>query len=174
MIVCFGWRQFLLFVTLVFFLTHFLSVMELHQDSNVKDPHQKKQKKFNHLVLGPPAGEGLPNRLQCKGTKALNKIQISTSSNISNGGGGVSFVTIFTVYNSSVDVKSRDAATIVGRVPYNKVERSMAVLNTFINFIQLAMPESNMVILTDPASRLPLKRNRVTVYSVEGFSREKA
>ncbi|KAL7592021.1 hypothetical protein Lser_V15G31771 [Lactuca serriola] len=176
MIVCFGWRQFLLFVTLVFFLTHFLSVMELHQDSNVKDPHQKKQKKFNHLVLGPPAGEGLPNRLQCKGTKALNKIQISTSSNISNGGGGVSFVTIFTVYNSSVDdVKSRDAAaTIVGRVSYNKVERSMAVLNTFINFIQLAMPESNMVILTDPASRLPLKRNRVTVYSVQGeYSRDK-
>lgn len=73
------------------------------------------------------------------GTKALNKIQISTSSNISNGGGGVSFVTIFTVYNSSVDVKSRDAATIVGRVSYNKVERSMAVLNTFINFIQVLL-----------------------------------
>lgn len=74
------------------------------------------------------------------GTKALNKIQISTSSNISNGGGGVSFVTIFMVYNSSVDdVKSRDAATIVGRVPYNKVERSMAVLNTFINFIQVLL-----------------------------------
>ncbi|KAI3711304.1 hypothetical protein L2E82_41290 [Cichorium intybus] len=172
MIVCFGWRQFLLFVTLVFFLTHFLSVMELHQDSSVKDSHQKKYTKFDHLVLGPAAGEGLPNRLQCQGTKALNKIQISTSSNISNGD-GVCFVTIFTVYNSSVDVKSRDA-TIVGKVSYDKVERSMAVLNTFINFIQLAMPQSNMIILTDPASKLPLKRNRVAVYSVQGeYSREK-
>ncbi|KAL4562801.1 hypothetical protein LXL04_026832 [Taraxacum kok-saghyz] len=169
MIVCYGWRPFLLFVTLVFFLTHFLSVMELQQDSHVKDSNQKKYKKFDHLVLGPTAGEGLPNRLQCKGTKALNKIQIS--SNISNRGDSVTFVTVFTVYNNSnVDSKS----TIVGKVSYSKVDRSMAVLNTFINFIQLAMPESNMVILTDPASRIPLKRNKVTVYSVEGeYSRDK-
>ncbi|KAI3681596.1 hypothetical protein L6452_36396 [Arctium lappa] len=172
--VCVGWRQFLLFVTLVFFVTHFLSVLELHQNSNV-DSHQKKTRKFDHLVFGPAAGEGLPNRLQCKGIKALNKTHISSVSNISDtrGGDSVAFVTVFTVYNSSVDGRSSDS-TIVGKVSYNKVERSMAVLNTFINFIQMTMPESNTIILTDPASRLPLKRNRVMVHPIQGeYSRNK-
>ena len=105
---CVGWRQFLLFVTLVFFVTHFLSgyvshvllfsfllnyalesfdhkerccfvvsVMELHQNSNVKDSHQKKNRKFDHLVFGPAAGEGLPNRLQCKGIlRTLKSLKI--------------------------------------------------------------------------------------------------
>lgn len=172
---CVGWRQLLLFVTLVFFVTHFLSVLELHQNSNVKDSHQKKNKKFDHLVFGPAAGEGLPNRLQCKGIKALNKTHISSISNISDtrGGDGVAFVTVFTVYNSSVDGRSSDS-TIVGKVSYNKVDRSMAVLNTFINFIQMTMPESKTIILTDPVSRLPLKRNRVMVHPIQGFFRGKA
>ncbi|KVH89188.1 hypothetical protein Ccrd_008824, partial [Cynara cardunculus var. scolymus] len=140
--VCVGWRQFLLFVTLVFFVTHFLSVLELHQNSNAKDSHQKKTRKFDHLVFGPAAGEGLPNRLQCKGIKALNKTHISSVFNISDtrGGDGVAFVTVFTVYNSSVDGRASDSS-IVGKVLYNKVERSMAVLNTFINFIQAFLEE---------------------------------
>ncbi|PWA98355.1 hypothetical protein CTI12_AA020420 [Artemisia annua] len=171
--VCFGWRKFILFVTLVFFLTHFLSVLELHQNSKIKDPHQKKNKKFNHLVFLPAAGEGLPNRLQCKGMKALNKTHISASSNISNGGDGIAFVTVFTVYKSSVDARASET-TVVGKVSYNKVERSMAILNTFISFIQLMMPESKTIILTDPASGLPLTRNRVTVYPIQGdYSRDK-
>ncbi|KAJ0582384.1 putative nucleotide-diphospho-sugar transferase [Helianthus annuus] len=169
--VCFGWRQFLLFVTLVFFLTRLISVLELHHDP--AGSHQTKTKKYNHLVFGPAAGEGLPNRLQCKGHKALNKSHISSSSNTSNGGDGVTFVTVFTVYNSSVGSGSSES-TMVGKVSYNKVDRSMAILNTFINFIQLMMPQSNTVILTDPASSLPLKRNRVTVYPIQGeYSRDK-
>ncbi|KAK9049246.1 hypothetical protein SSX86_031788 [Deinandra increscens subsp. villosa] len=169
--VCFGWRPFLLFVALVFFLTHFLSVLELHQDP--AGSHQNKTKKYDHLVFGPAAGEGLPNRLQCKGNKALNKTLISASSNISNGGDGVTFVTVFTVYNSSVGGRSSES-TMVGKVSYNKVARSMTVLNTFINFIQLMMPQSNTLILTDPSSSLPLKRNRVMVYPIQGeYSRDK-
>ncbi|KAK1420147.1 hypothetical protein QVD17_21501 [Tagetes erecta] len=169
--VCFGWRQFLLFVALVFFVTHFLSVLELHQDPAVS--YQSKTKKFDHLVFGPAAGEGLPNRLQCKGNKALNKTHISASSNVSNGGDDVTFVTVFTVYNSSVGDRSSES-TRVGKVSYNKVDRSMAILNTFINFIQLMMPQSNTVILTDSASSLHLKRNRVIVYPIQGeYSRDK-
>ncbi|XP_076886439.1 uncharacterized protein LOC143536295 [Bidens hawaiensis] len=169
--VCFGWRQFLLFVMLVFFLSHLLSVLELHHDPT--SSHKTKSKKFNHLVFGPAAGEGLPNRLQCKGNKALNKACVSATSNISNGGDGVSFVTVFTVYNSTVGGTSSES-TNVGKVSYNKVDRSMAILNTFINFIQLMMPQSDTIILTDPASSLPLKRNGVTVFPVQGeYSRDK-
>ncbi|XP_076942428.1 uncharacterized protein LOC143612285 [Bidens hawaiensis] len=169
--VCFGWRQFLLFVMLVFFLSHLLSVLELHHDS--ASSHKTKSKKFNHLVFGPGAGEGLPNRLQCKGNNALNKARISASSNVSNGGDGVSFVTVFTVYNSTVGGTLSESTT-VGGVSYNKVDRSMAILNTFINFIQLMMPQSDTIILTDPVSSLPLKRNGVTIFPVQGeYSRDK-
>ena len=48
--------------------------MELHQDLHVKDSNKNKDKKFDHLVLGPAAGEGLPNRLQCKGIIIFNNI----------------------------------------------------------------------------------------------------
>lgn len=37
-----------------------ISVMELHQ--------KKNSKKSDFLVLGPAAGQGLPNRLQCEGS----------------------------------------------------------------------------------------------------------
>ncbi|KAL8192423.1 hypothetical protein R6Q57_027608 [Mikania cordata] len=169
--VCFGWRQFLLFVALIFFLTHFFSVLELHQDPS--GSHQNETKKSHHLVFGPAAGEGLPNRFQCRGNRALNKTRVSASSNISNGGDGVTFATVFTVYNSSIDGRPSES-TMVGKISYNKFDRSMAILNTFINFIQLMMPQSHTIILTDPASSLPLKRNRVMVYPIQGeYSRDK-
>ena len=62
------------------------SVLELHQNQTVEDAPKentkkfddhnsavgdspnKNRKKFDHLVLGPAAGEGLPNRLQCLGS----------------------------------------------------------------------------------------------------------
>lgn len=37
------------------------------QHSSGDDAPKKITKKFDHLVLGPAAGEGLPNRLQCRG-----------------------------------------------------------------------------------------------------------
>ena len=52
-----------------------------------------------------------------------------------DAGDGVAFVTVFTVYNaSSVGATS---SVVVGNASYGKVERSMAVLNTFVNFIQV-------------------------------------
>lgn len=41
--------------------------MELHQKAAVEDVLKKESKKSDHLVLGPAAGQGLPNRLQCQG-----------------------------------------------------------------------------------------------------------
>ncbi|KAG5538572.1 hypothetical protein RHGRI_019227 [Rhododendron griersonianum] len=149
--------------------------LELHKTSTVED-HPKKHK-FDHLVLGPAAGEGLHDRLQCQGIKALNKTHFSASAGTSNFRENVAFVTVFTTYNTSIDrpinVESRDMVT-VGNISYNKVERSMAVLDVFINFIQMMMPQSNIIILTDPASKLPVHRNRVTVYPIQGeYSRDK-
>ena len=45
-----------------------ISVLELHQNSTLEYPPKKQSKKSDHLVLGPAAGQGLPNRLQCEGS----------------------------------------------------------------------------------------------------------
>lgn len=52
--------------TVIAFLSS--SVLELHQNPAVEAPQKKINTKFDHLVLGPAAGQGLPNRLQCQGS----------------------------------------------------------------------------------------------------------
>lgn len=81
-------------------------------------------------------------RTQCfiAGTKALYKTHFSSSPRNPKVGDGISFVTVFTTYNSTVDslVKSRLTEQVsVGNMSYDKVERSMAVLNAFISFIEV-------------------------------------
>ncbi|KAF1001730.1 hypothetical protein AG4045_000100 [Apium graveolens] len=98
--------------------------MELHKDPKLEHRHQRQTKKFDHLVFGPAAGEGLLDRLQCQGTKALNKTHFSFSLRNSKFGNGISFVTVFTTYNSTVDslVKSSSNEQVsVGNKSYNKV-----------------------------------------------------
>ncbi|KAK6260821.1 hypothetical protein QQP08_002143 [Theobroma cacao] len=192
---CAGWRRFLFCLPLIFILTHLFSVLELLQNQTVGDAPKKNTKKFDdqnlvlgdvpkkngkkfdHLVLGPAAGEGLPNRLQCQGVKALNKPYFSNPSHASGVGDGIAFVTVFTIYNNSPDslVNSRSSNLVtVGNASYSKSDRSMAILNTFINFIQVRMPQSNVIILTDPESDLSVHRNRVTVHPIQGeYSRDK-
>ncbi|KAJ6722743.1 POLYPHOSPHATIDYLINOSITOL PHOSPHATASE [Salix koriyanagi] len=167
-----GWRRSLVFFLLVLFiLINLFYVLELHQNPAVEAPQKKINTKFDHLVLGPAAGQGLPNRLQCQGRKALNKTHTPSSS---NAGESVAFVTVFTVYNTSLADSRLSNMVTVGNASYTKMERSMAVLNVFINFIQVTMPRSNVVILTDPASDLSLSRNSVTVYPIQGdYSRDK-
>ncbi|KAB5526972.1 hypothetical protein DKX38_020819 [Salix brachista] len=167
-----GWRRSLVFfLLLLFILINLFYVLELHQSPAVEAPQKKINTKFDHLVLGPAAGQGLPNRLQCQGTKALNKTHTPSSS---NAGESVAFVTVFTVYNTSLADSRLSNMVTVGNASYTKMERSMAVLNVFINFIQVTMPRSNVVILTDPASDLSLSRNSVTVYPIQGdYSRDK-
>ncbi|KAK4271044.1 hypothetical protein QN277_019795 [Acacia crassicarpa] len=170
--ICSGWRRFLFGFPLIFFLPHLLSVLELHQNSSVQEPQKKLQNKFDHLVLGSAAGQGLPNRLQCQGTKSLNKTHSSRNVSLVED---IAFVTVFTIYNSSVrNVDDRSSNTVIGDSSYNKVQRSMAVLNVFINFIQVAMPQSSVIILTDPASDFSLHKNRVFLYPIQGeYSRDK-
>lgn len=170
---CGGWRRFLFFLPLVFFLPYLLSVLELHEKSVAEDLPRKNRQKFDHLILGPAAGQGLPNRLQCQGLKALNK----TSFQASSIGNSISFVTVFTIYNTSLDVHVDSRASnmvTVGNASYSKTERSMAILNVFINFIQVTMPKSDVFILTDPASDLSMPRKGVTIYPIHGeYSRDK-
>ncbi|XVF73416.1 hypothetical protein PTKIN_Ptkin12aG0200200 [Pterospermum kingtungense] len=190
---CVGWRRFLFCFPLIFIFPHLFSVLELHQNQTAGDAPKEnikkfddqksalgdapKKKKFDHLVLGPAAGEGLPNRLQCQGVKALNKTYFSIPSHASSVGEGISFVTVFTIYNNTPDtlVNSRSSNLVtVGNASYSKPERSMAILNVFINYIQVKMPQSNIIILTDPESDLSLHQNRVTVHPIEGeYSRDK-
>ncbi|KAL5738058.1 hypothetical protein ACOSP7_030819 [Xanthoceras sorbifolium] len=170
---CSGWRRFLFFLPLVFFLPYLLSVLELHENSIVEDLPKKNRLKFDHLVLGPAAGQGLPNRLQCQGVKALNK----THTHASSVGDSISFVTVFTIYNTSHDIHDDGRASnmvTVGNASYSKTERSMAILDVFINFIQVTMPLSDVIILTDPSSDFAMRRNGVTIYPIQGeYLREK-
>ncbi|KAE9622073.1 putative nucleotide-diphospho-sugar transferase [Lupinus albus] len=168
-----GRHCFIFGLPLIFILIHVYYVMEFYKNSKTEVPHKQFNKKFDHLILGPAAGQGLPNRLQCQGTKALNR---SGASNSRSGlDESVTFVTVFTIYNSSLDnVDDKSSKTVVGNASYNKVDRSMAVLNVFINFIQVAMPQSKVVILTDPASDLSVRRNSVSLYHIQGeYSRDK-
>ncbi|KAI3869652.1 hypothetical protein MKX03_011849 [Papaver bracteatum] len=169
MINCKGWRRFLFCLPLIFFLPYLFSVMELHQTL----PHKSHKEKFDHLVLGPAAGQGLRDRLQCQDRKALNKDQLSALPQIPNSEDTVSIVTVFTIYNTSAGEKSSKSVT-VGETSYTKMERSLAILDVFINFIKVSMPQSNVVILTDPASDLSMHRNNVNVVPIAGeYSRDK-
>ncbi|CAK9318979.1 unnamed protein product [Citrullus colocynthis] len=149
---------------------------QLHHDLTSQDQPNKRSKKFDHLILGPAAGQGHPDRLQCSGTKALNITHLPETSRSANTGDNIQFVTVFTIYNASQDSKVIGRSTDVvkvGDASYSKVERSIAVLNVFIDFIQVSMPQSNVMILTDPASDLPVRRSRVTVYPIQGeYSRD--
>ncbi|KAJ3688138.1 hypothetical protein LUZ61_017302 [Rhynchospora tenuis] len=140
------------------------TVSILHQRWNPEETKKLSPKRPDQLVLGPAAGQGLPNRIQCQGTKAVNKID--PSSNYSNSEDKVSFVTVFTIYKS--DEKMLDRVT-VGEISYNtKSDMSLAILNTYINFIQVSMPSSNVVILTDPDSTFSLDRNNALKFPIEG------
>ena len=70
----------------------------------------------------------------------MNKISLSSERKYS--GELVSFVTVFTTYTSGpagAGIMSSDVVT-VGKHSYSKQERSMAVLNTFVSFIQVLLP----------------------------------
>lgn len=171
-----GWRRFLFLLPVMILLPYLLSVLELHNFSTTVDQPKKHSKKSDHLVLGEAAGQGLRNRLHCQGTKALNKTRHNASDRL-NSGENVAFVTVFTIYNSSTDrhaeKKNLDLVTI-GNSSYTKLERSMAILDSFIKFIQVTMPLSNVIILTDPESDLQIDKERVTAYPIQGeYSRDK-
>ncbi|XP_073110841.1 uncharacterized protein [Elaeis guineensis] len=172
-----GWRsRYLFFVPLILFLPLIFSVSRLHQNSiPQQESTRRPSKKSDHLVLGPAAGLGLPNRLQCQGLKAMNKIHMRRTGQNLQSSDFVSFVTVYTIYNSSLKLDStRTDVVNVGNISYSKAERSMAILNTFINFVQVSMPSSSVIILTDPASEFSVNRNNAAVVPIQGdYSRGK-
>ncbi|CAA7050702.1 unnamed protein product [Microthlaspi erraticum] len=167
---CSGWRRFLLLVPVLFVLPHLSSFVDFSSTSPARIEAQSlRSKKLDHLVLGPAAGVGFPDRLHCRGTKALNKTHTTNSEAPGGAGNGVSFVTVFTLYNTSIDnMKSSNTVSVIGNVTYSKPERSMAVLNAFANFIQVTMAKSKVVILTDPASHLSIQASNVMVQPIPG------
>ncbi|CAN6216510.1 unnamed protein product [Urochloa humidicola] len=161
------------FRPLLFFLLVPLiySVSRLHPwapEKGVCLPPPAAPKRPDRLVLGPAAGQGRPDRLQCQGLKALNNIGISSEGNSS--GEHISFVTVFTTYSSIPDGDGKvpsDTVT-VGNHSYSKFERSMAILNTFTSFIKVSMPRSNVIILTDPDSKFSVNQGSATLLPIEG------
>ncbi|XP_073045206.1 uncharacterized protein [Primulina eburnea] len=159
--ICVGWKRWIFLLPAVVIIPHMLSVLEFQKLTNSGDLRSEKRVKFDHLVLGPAAGEGLPDRLHCQGTKALNKTSFGLLPNDPNSGEHVAFVSMFAAYDSAADglVSGRPPDYVtVGNASYNKV----------------TMPKSNIFILTDPASELRLHRDMVTIQSIQGeYSRDK-
>ncbi|KAL1543421.1 hypothetical protein AAHA92_20396 [Salvia divinorum] len=131
--ICVGWNRLLLLLPVVILITRLLSVKELHQQRDFQDVSKEKSKKPYPLIQGPAAGEGLSDRLQCQGTRALNTTQFLKIP--SNCLPIVTLVTVFITYNSTADGRPTELVT-GGNMSYNKVERSMAILNVFLNFVQ--------------------------------------
>ncbi|XP_006833547.3 uncharacterized protein LOC18426846 isoform X2 [Amborella trichopoda] len=152
-----------------------MELTHLHTANVVSSPSNPK--KFDHLVLGPAAGRGLPNRVQCQGHKAINWTPFSTFSPMHDIHESTSFVTVFSLYNNSPGFGSPDHRkssdiVIVGNAAYDKPGRSLALLNAFIKFIEVSMPRSNVIILTALDSELHVHQKNVEVVPVEGdFSR---
>ncbi|EEF39906.1 conserved hypothetical protein [Ricinus communis] len=116
-----GRRRFILCFFLLLVIFHIFSVLELYSNSVTEALQKNRNKKSYHLVLGPAASQGLPNRLQCEGSKALNKTHLLDSSSDSNVRDNVAFVTVFTIYNTSLDSFPDDRSSnlvIVGNVFY--------------------------------------------------------
>lgn len=104
----------------------------------------------------------------------MNKIHASMPHRELNFSKHVVFVTVFTIYSSSrrsdhayIDDKSSTMVTL-GNKSYDKTTRSMAILNTFIDFIQVSTPRSNVIILTDPASEFSINRRNTTLLPIQG------
>ncbi|CAL9206085.1 unnamed protein product [Musa hybrid cultivar] len=175
--VCGGRKRpfFFLVLPLILFLPLILSVSKLHESSSIQqEPKRTRPNKSDHLVLGPAAGQGLPDRLQCQGLKAVNKVHSSISHEDIQIGDSISFVTVYTIYNSMrgsdsarADSKLSDMV-IVGNNSYSKAERSMAILIAFIDFIQVSMPSSSVIILTDPASEFAIRKSKATTLPIPG------
>uniref|UniRef100_A0A6V7QQI4 Uncharacterized protein n=1 Tax=Ananas comosus var. bracteatus TaxID=296719 RepID=A0A6V7QQI4_ANACO len=156
-----------------FFLFLIYSMSDVHRNWTPQGSKRSSPKKSDHLILGDAPGQGLPNRLECDGLKAMNKIDPSNEN--LNSSERVSFVTVFTVYNSDftgTNEKLHDVVT-VGNIAYSKVDRSMAILGTFIKFIQVSMPRSSVIILTDPASKFSINHQNAILLPIPGdYSRE--
>ncbi|WOK93879.1 hypothetical protein Cni_G02580 [Canna indica] len=164
---------------LILFLPLIISVSKVYQNPSItQDLKRNDPKKSDHLVFGPAAGEGLPGRLQCQGLKAVNKIHSSRSYKGVQNRDDISFVTVYTVYNGSresdsakMNSKFSEVVTI-GNNSYNKAERSMAILKAFIYFIQVSVPKSSVILLTDPSSEFTI-RCEATILGIPGdYSRE--
>ncbi|XP_020583687.1 uncharacterized protein LOC110026849 [Phalaenopsis equestris] len=175
MVLCRSWRtRFILLLPLIFLIPLLFSVSELHQKPIQREQRTNLSKKSNHIILGPAAGQGFPNRLQCEGLKAMNRILLPSLQKNLDISERVSFVSMFTVYNSSRRLKmesvdnNMDGKVIIGNTSYTKPERSIAILNTFINFIQVSMPRSQVLLLTDPAANLTMNRKNTTLFPVSG------
>uniref|UniRef100_A0A0D9XXA9 Nucleotide-diphospho-sugar transferase domain-containing protein n=1 Tax=Leersia perrieri TaxID=77586 RepID=A0A0D9XXA9_9ORYZ len=85
------------------------------------------------------------------------------------------FYSIFTTYNSDPAEAGKVSSDVVtvGKHSYSKVGRSMAILNTFISFMQVSMPTSNVIILTDPNSKFSLNHGSAAILPIEGnYTRE--
>ncbi|CAL9100907.1 unnamed protein product [Musa textilis] len=122
------------------------------------------------LLLRPPS-RPLPSS---DSLRAVKKIHSSSSQQNLQTRDGISFVTVYTIYNSSIGSDSsriHDGSSELVTVANSSdsiAERSVAILNVFIDVIQVSMPRSSIIVLTDPASDFTINRSNTTILPIPG------
>ncbi|GLJ49429.1 hypothetical protein SUGI_1046640 [Cryptomeria japonica] len=156
------------YLALIFIMTLLFSGFELSRIGNSKSGG--RQQKFHYLALGPAAGQGLPNRIQCQGLNAIKKRPLPSLSGLTLVNRKISFVSVFAIYNQSLQTSVQRASTnvTVGNTTFDKIGRSMEILNVFANFIKVSMPKSNIFILTDATSNFPAVPSNAAVMHIPG------
>ncbi|THU52958.1 hypothetical protein C4D60_Mb10t09370 [Musa balbisiana] len=56
----------------------------------------------------------------------------------------------------------------VANSSYSKVERSIGILNVFVDFTQVSIPRSSIIVLTDPDSDITINRSNTTILPILG------
>nr|XP_018675232.1 PREDICTED: uncharacterized protein LOC108951554 [Musa acuminata subsp. malaccensis] len=56
----------------------------------------------------------------------------------------------------------------VANSTYSKAERSIGILNVLVDFIQVSIPRSSIIVLTDPASDFTINRSNTTILPILG------
>ncbi|URE44678.1 hypothetical protein MUK42_01692 [Musa troglodytarum] len=185
--ICRGWRSPLFFsaLPLVLFLPLILSVSKLHRSTPIPQVSKRSRpSKSDHLVLGtaqpPPMPRHFPPYVSpVSGLRAVKKIHSSSSQQNLQTRDGISFVTVYTIYNSSIGSDSsriHDGSSELVTVANSSdsiAERSVAILNVFIDVIQMitlqvSMPRSSIIVLTDPASDFTINRSNTTILPIPG------
>ncbi|KAL6569387.1 hypothetical protein OROMI_013901 [Orobanche minor] len=149
---CVGWNRLVLCLPVVIFIPHLLSVDELHRRSNLGDVHIERPTNFlwsrkvclsfsllflalvaSSLVLDPEL------QVYSRDKKSIEKHFVNLPFSFCE-----QRLLARCILEQSLTIESRPVDLVtIGNTSYSKLERSLAILSVFINFIQVAMPQSN-------------------------------
>ncbi|KAJ7540992.1 hypothetical protein O6H91_10G040000 [Diphasiastrum complanatum] len=153
----------LLFLSLLF-VTIFTFLLNLHPETIVLHERENPQSscatankglesrkgsrfvKHSQLVQDMAAGQGIPGRMQCRGSEAVTRALIPAAACLqSSSKSTVSFVSMLVTRNQS---QNCDKA-ILGSKVLSEPDKPLAIFRVFAESINISMPSSEVVVLSN-------------------------